>query len=148
MSEHGKKFTLDDVEALISLIDKTGWRRIIVRGSNIRLILSKDIDLSGIGREGAGAAPLPDADGDDPFAPATVVRAPHLGTISFEGDDDVRVPLVGELVSAGQMVCVLHILDQAKPISSPVAGVLHKRCVADGSLVDYDQPLFAVGPQS
>lgn len=146
MSESAVELTLDDVDAFISLIDKAGWRQIIVRADNFRIILSKASDLSGLNFESAGVPALNAAEVEAADGPVTILRAPHLGTVVFHGKEDEELPGAGDRVHAGQVIIALRVLDQIRPVRAPIDGVLSELQVQDGDLLEYDQPLLSITP--
>ena len=78
----------------------------------------------------AGAASAPVAGEDD----ASVVRSPMVGTF-------VKV---GQEVLTGQTLAIVEAMKMMNEITSPAPGVITEVLAANGTQVEYDQPLFRI----
>lgn len=75
------------------------------------------------------------------------VKAPMIGTFyrAPGPDKDVFVK-VGDVVKAGQVVCIIEAMKLFNEIESEVEGKIVKVLVDDAAPVEYGQPLFLVEP--
>lgn len=75
------------------------------------------------------------------------VKSPIVGTFYRSSSPD-KPPFikVGDVISAGDVVCIVEAMKLFNDIESEVAGTIVKVCVEDASPVEYDQVLFLVEP--
>src|SRR5262245_23718987 len=90
-----------------------------------------------------------------PEAPATtpaqveeelhIVKSPIVGTF-YEAPAPGAPPFVkpGDMVQAGQVLCIIEAMKLMNDIESDVSGEVVKRLVANNQPVEYGQPLFAI----
>ena len=69
---------------------------------------------------------------------ATFYRAPSPQALSFVE--------VGDLVAAGQTLCILEMMKMMNELTADVAGIVRQILVENGETVQYGQPLFAIEP--
>jgi acetyl-CoA carboxylase biotin carboxyl carrier protein len=103
----------------------------------------------------APAAPAPAAS-PEPKAPApeadtaglTEVRSPIVGTF-YRSSSPEKPPYVkvGDVISAGQVVCIIEAMKLFNEIEADVSGKIVKMLVEDAQPVEYDQVLFLVDPK-
>jgi len=93
----------------------------------------------------AGAAPAPQT-ADTGYVP---IIAPMVGTFYRSPKPDMA-PFVseGDVVAAGQTVCILEAMKLFNEIPSEVAGRIVRVLAENGAPVDYGQPLFLVDPSA
>ncbi len=120
------------------------------------------LDLAGLNRLlGAappGAAPVAHAASSAPAsaelaAPADegaglhIVKSPIVGTF-YESPSPGSPAFVkpGDVVEAGQVLCIVEAMKLMNEIESDVAGEIVKRFVQSGQPIEYGQPLFSVRP--
>ncbi len=121
------------------------------------------LDLAGLNRllasaPAAAAAPAIHAAAAVPVAaeaPAPVdedaglhiVKSPIVGTF-YESPSPGSPPFVkpGDVVEAGQVLCIVEAMKLMNEIESDVAGEIVKRFVQSGQPIEYGQPLFSVRP--
>jgi len=102
---------------------------------------------------GASAAPpasTPPAAKEPPAEEGLhIVRSPIVGTF-YESPSPGSPPFVkpGDIVEAGQVLCIVEAMKLMNEIESDVAGEIVKRLVANGQPIEYGQELFAVRPRS
>lgn len=92
-----------------------------------------------------GAASL-DGDGSvDPAPAAHVVTAPHVGTF-YRCPEPGSEPFVseGDLITRGQQVGILEAMKLMNPIEADQSGRVLEVLVADGTPVEFEQPLIAL----
>ena len=78
-----------------------------------------------------------------------VVRSPIVGTF-YEAPTPGAPPFVkpGDVVEAGQVLCIVEAMKLMNEIESDVAGEIVKKLVANGQPIEYGQDLFAVRARS
>lgn len=100
------------------------------------------------------AAAAPVAPAATPAAPAAdesskyiTVKSPMIGTFyRSPGPDKDAFVSVGDVISAGDTVCIIEAMKLFNEIEAEVSGKIVKVLVDDSSPVEYDQPLFLVDP--
>ncbi len=76
------------------------------------------------------------------------ITAPMVGT--FYRSSSPSAPSfveVGDVVTEGQPVCIIEAMKLMNDLISEVAGRIVQICVANGTTVEYGQPLFMVDPE-
>jgi acetyl-CoA carboxylase biotin carboxyl carrier protein len=106
-----------------------------------------------------GTAPQPTSPPAGPPAPAVsapaaeeglhIVRSPIVGTF-YESPSPGSPPFVkpGDVVQAGQILCIVEAMKLMNEIESDVAGEIVKILVANNAPIEYGQELFAVRPRT
>jgi len=89
----------------------------------------------------AAAMPAPAA----PPEELHTVRSPIVGTF-YEAPSPGAPPFVkpGDVVSVGQVLCIVEAMKLMNEIESDIAGEIVKRLVTNGQPIEYGQPLFAI----
>jgi len=104
-----------------------------------------------------GTAPAPGASAAPPVAPEKpaapeegvhIVRSPIVGTF-YESPSPGSPPFVkpGDIVEAGQILCIVEAMKLMNEIESDVAGEIVKKLVANNAPIEYGQELFAIRPR-
>jgi acetyl-CoA carboxylase biotin carboxyl carrier protein len=91
----------------------------------------------------ATPAPTPAAEEEE----LHTVKSPIVGTF-YESPAPGAPPFVkpGDVVRAGQVLCIIEAMKLMNEIESDVSGEVVKRLVPNGQPVEYGQPLFAIRP--
>jgi acetyl-CoA carboxylase biotin carboxyl carrier protein len=78
-----------------------------------------------------------------------IVRSPIVGTF-YESPSPGSPPFVkpGDMVEAGQILCIVEAMKLMNEIESDVAGEIVKTLVTNNAPIEYGQELFAVRPRS
>lgn len=99
----------------------------------------------------AAPAPAPPAAAPvEPSAPAppagTEVRAPLVG-VFYRRPAPGEPPFVevGTRVTAGQQLAIVEAMKMMNPVTAERDGVVLEILAEDGTVVEYDQPLFLIG---
>lgn len=73
------------------------------------------------------------------------IKAPLVGVIYFApSPDKPAFKKQGDKVEKGDVVCVIEAMKMINEVKSDVSGTISNILVEDGSMVEYDQPLFQV----
>ena len=77
-----------------------------------------------------------------------IVRSPIVGTF-YESPSPGSPPFVkpGDIVEAGQILCIVEAMKLMNEIESDVAGEVVKMLVANNAPIEYGQELFALRPR-
>jgi len=106
--------------------------------------------------QGTAHAPaMPAPPSGSPAAPPApeeglhIVRSPIVGTF-YESPSPGSPPFVkpGDIVEAGQILCIVEAMKLMNEIESDVAGEVVKTLVANNAPIEYGQELFAIRPRS
>lgn len=157
-----------DIDALLALFDQSTWREMHLVGPGVDLFISKDPNArrpkDGPARSDPDSGPSAPAPAARPAAPApsaatapliaqtvpahwTAIRAPCLGT--FYSTPKPGAPpfvRVGQHVDADTELCLIEVMKLFTSIRSSIAGTVRQLLAADGTLVEFDQPLLYLEP--
>ena len=91
----------------------------------------------------APATPAPPK--EEPPEDLHIVRSPIVGTF-YESPSPGSPPFVkdGDMIAAGQVLCIVEAMKLMNEIEADVAGELVKRLVTNGQPIEYGQELFAI----
>jgi len=98
---------------------------------------------------GAGTAPPTAAQAiPPPQDELHIVRSPIVGTY-YESPSPGSPPFVkpGDVVEAGQVLCIVEAMKLMNEIEADVAGEIVKSLVKNGQPIEYGQELFAIRPK-
>jgi acetyl-CoA carboxylase biotin carboxyl carrier protein len=95
----------------------------------------------------AGGLPAREAP-PGPEAGLHLVRSPIVGTY-YESPSPGSPPFVkaGDVVEAGQVLCIVEAMKLMNEIESDVAGEIVEKMVGNGQPIEYGQELFAIRPR-
>jgi len=93
------------------------------------------------GKHAAGAEPAPEEG-------LHMVRSPIVGTF-YESPSPGSPPFVkvGDVIEAGQVLCIVEAMKLMNEIEADAAGELVKILVNNGQPIEYGQELFAIRPK-
>ena len=75
------------------------------------------------------------------------IKSPMIGTFYRKPSPDKKVFIeVGDIISEGDVLCVVEAMKLFNEIESEVSGKIVKILVDDSSPVEFEQPLFLVEP--
>jgi acetyl-CoA carboxylase biotin carboxyl carrier protein len=137
----------DLVRGLAALLGETGLTEIEYAVGDRRIRVARTLAAVAAAPAVAIAAAKP-AEAGAATSPAVhpgAVKAPMVGTIYFSPEPDAP-PFVklGDSVSEGQVVLIIEAMKVMNQIRSPRAGKLTQVLVADGSPVEYGEPLMVL----
>jgi acetyl-CoA carboxylase biotin carboxyl carrier protein len=98
-----------------------------------------------LGAVPAVASPPAPPPKEEPAEDLHLVRSPIVGTF-YESPSPGAPPFVkpGDMIAAGQVLCIVEAMKLMNEIESDAAGELVKRLVTNGQPIEYGQELFAV----
>jgi acetyl-CoA carboxylase biotin carboxyl carrier protein len=150
------------VRKLADILSDTGLTEIEVEQGELRIRVAREVTYAAAPQTvtyaqpahapapaaAPAAAPAPAADAA-PAAPAhngEVVKSPMVGTayLSPQPGADPFVK-VGDTVAAGQTLLIIEAMKTMNPIPAPKAGKVVEVLVADGTPVEFGEPLVVIG---
>lgn len=91
-------------------------------------------------RAAVATAPAP-----EPEDAGVVVRSPTVGMFyTAPSPDEDPFVKVGQEVLSGQTLAIVEAMKMMNEVSSPVPGIVTEILAANGTQVEYDQPLFRI----
>jgi acetyl-CoA carboxylase biotin carboxyl carrier protein len=93
----------------------------------------------------SSAAAIPAPPREEPPEDFHMVRSPIVGTF-YESPSPGAPPFVkpGDMISAGQVLCIVEAMKLMNEIEADAEGELVKRLVSNGQPIEYGQELFAI----
>jgi len=152
-----EKFDFEQIRAVIRLAAEADIAELEVESPTLRVVVKKapggvaPVSPPAVGHAPgqdvppAGAAPAqPPSPAVDHLQPIT---APMVGTFYRAPNPDAP-PYVdeGDMVDAGQTVCIIEAMKLFNEIKSELQGRVAKILVENGAPVEYGQPLFLIEP--
>lgn len=91
------------------------------------------------------AAPVTATAAAEPQEDLHIVKSPIVGTF-YESPGPGAPPFIktGDMVKAGQVLCIIEAMKLMNEIESDASGEIVKMLAANGKPVEYGQPLFAI----
>lgn len=154
---------LKDIQNLIKFVAKSGASEVKLEMEDIKITIKTGSEPEPKTLQYAPAtAPLPQAVAPQPVAQteaqATALKAeenskyitiksPIIGTFYRKPAPDKPLFVeVGQMISEGDVLCIIEAMKLFNEIESEVSGKVVKILVDDSSPVEFDQPLFLVDP--
>ena len=138
------------IRKLIELMEETGISEIEIKEGEESLRLTRHQPGSPIDVQLARPASITQALVATPPPAASLplghsVRSPMVGTLYSASSPDVApFVTVGQSVNVGDTLCVIEAMKMFNEIEADRAGIITAILVANGSPVEYDQPLFII----
>lgn len=163
------EISTQDIEALMALFERTGWKAMHLKLGDFDLFLSKDGSGSPLAGAASAPAALPSVPTQAPSAPApceaakpsggagdpvvppgwVLVTAPSLGT--FYRAPKPGAPMFTELgasVASDSELCLIEVMKLFTTLRATATGTVREIYAQDGQLVEYGQPLFLIEPDA
>lgn len=150
-------FNMDELQALAALVNEHGFTDFEFENENIRVRLSKTVQVAAAPVQTAvAAAPAvatapatpardPAAEAVDPDAGLHKITSPIVGTFyRSPGPDKDSYVSEGSNVSPETTVCIVEAMKLMNEIQAEVSGEIVKVYVENGQPVEYGQALFGV----
>lgn len=146
--------SLQEIFSLMDRFDASGIRRFALTQGDWKLELEQGAPSACTSEMDApalisrpvpapSAAPVPEAEP----AEGILIRSPILGTFYAAGEpggDPFVLP--GDTIEEGQTLCVLEAMKMLSQLPAPTGGTILEILAEDGSLVEFDAPLFRISP--
>jgi len=159
--ERSLRLTFEEVNQIVSLIDKSTCEELMIEADDLRLVVRKNSPSAPVPETSASVARHPQASRPAPVAAtpvATVKSAPEQA-----GNACVTAPMVGmfyrapapdkpafveagSLVAEGDPLCLIEVMKLFTTVFAPSAGRVEWVFPQDGTLVEFDQTLFVIAP--
>ena len=147
-----------EIRDLVEFLASTGLNEVNIETEELKLSVKRNPDFTANVVETtsiapavvpAAAVPATSVTPSDEAAPSSTVeiKSPMIGTF-YRSANPETPPFVnvGDVVSAGQTVCIVEAMKLFNEIESEVSGTIVKVLVENGTPVEYDQPLYLVDP--
>jgi acetyl-CoA carboxylase biotin carboxyl carrier protein len=142
------KLDLDQLRALIRLLDESNLTEIEVKQDDERIRIRRDpvSDLTTVAPSVTPVASAPVAEASSAGEPEGVlVTSPFVGTFYRSPSPDLDPFVdVGDRISAGQILCIVEAMKLMNEIEAEVEGTIVEVLVENGKPVEYGDPLFRV----
>lgn len=153
--------TFEEIKELISVLSETDIAEFNLENEAIKLSIKKGAafvkeaavtptTIAPPPSTAAEEAPVPKTEAPEPppvSGDHTTISAPMVGTFyrapSPDSDPYVKV---GDMVEAGQPLCIIEAMKLMNEIESEVKGRVVEILVENGQPVEYGQPLFLIEP--
>ncbi|WP_268912674.1 acetyl-CoA carboxylase biotin carboxyl carrier protein [Lentilactobacillus sp. SPB1-3] len=148
------------IEKLMEKFDQSSMMNFELQDDDFKLSLSKresaeptiignaeQVDRSSSSTDIEATESTDDANGSLPTenTEAVEIKAPLVGVVYFSpSPEKPAFKAIGDHVSKGEVVCVIEAMKMINEVKSNVAGVITNTLVEDGSMVEFDQPIFQV----
>ena len=150
-----KKF----IKNLIQMVEGTSIRRIEVREGDKVVIIETHSPVTQIHERTLSPPTVDNFKHQEVLPPSEditekekrfhVIKSPLVGTF-YRSPSPGAPPFVevGDMVSQGQVLCIIEALKVMNEIESDVDGKVEKILVENGQTVEYGQPLFLINTQT
>ncbi len=153
----GGAFSLDDVQDIIKVIEKSGITHIEWTKGDEKVVLSRGVAAGApvyhaapvAAPVAAAAAP---AKGDAKAEakadkPGTIVTSPFVGTFyRAPAPDAAPFTDVGQKVKKGQTLCIVEAMKLMNEIECEIDGTVAEILVQNATPVEFGEPLFRIVP--
>ena len=153
-----------EIQQLMKQFDQSSLKELHLVDKDFKLELSKRSEADPVAavpsQVAAPAVAAPAVTSSEPVATAPAaapvapepetdelaeIKAPLVGVVYFAPSPDRPVfKKVGDTVKKGEVVCVIEAMKMINDVKSPMDGVIKKVLVKDGSMVEFDEPIFKV----
>lgn len=154
------KFDLEYIEKLVRMIDQSSLTELVLEDDQRSIVLKKEQKVLSVQQMPVSSLPLPtEKQLNDTDKPASSdekaqtenkpkgkpITSPMVGTF-YKAPSPSAAPFVtvGDLVTPGQVVCIVEAMKLMNEIESEVSGRVSEICVEDGQNVEFGQVLMYV----
>ncbi|MDV0429797.1 acetyl-CoA carboxylase biotin carboxyl carrier protein subunit [Lactiplantibacillus sp. DA1] len=147
--------SMTDTEAMTALIDQfnqSSAQVMDVKTTTFELHLNKQAETAQMTATQPHqavvdtSASLPTPTSETPAqSEGTTVTAPLVG-VAYLAADPKQAPFVqvGDHVKAGETLCVIEAMKMINEVPSPVSGTVKEVLIKNATMVEFDEPLFAI----
>lgn len=149
-----------EIERLLEKFDQSSLKNFELAQDDFKLKFSKRDDEhvvvensatpSSVNTDGSGHGQTISGQSDSQSAQpvsqnVAEIKAPLVGVVYFApSPDKPAYKKQGDHVEKGDVVCVIEAMKMINEVKSDVTGTISNILVEDGSMVEYDQPIFQV----
>ena len=137
-----------EIQELVEILTEQNLNEIEVQRGDLRIRIRRESGASVPAPSSAGSGQVPDTvTGSVERESLLTVTSPVVGTFYRSSSPDAE-PYVeeGDLVSRGQVLCLVEAMKLMNEIESEVDGRVVKVLVENEAGVEYGQPLFVIEP--
>jgi acetyl-CoA carboxylase biotin carboxyl carrier protein len=153
----GGAFSLDDVQDIIKVIEKSGITHIEWTKGDEKVVLSRGVAAGAplYAHAAPVAAPIPaaapkgeaKAEAKAEAKPGTIVTSPFVGTFyRAPAPDAAPFTDVGQKVKKGQTLCIVEAMKLMNEIECEIDGTVAEILVQNATPVEFGEPLFRIIP--
>jgi acetyl-CoA carboxylase biotin carboxyl carrier protein len=150
----------DEIKELIQLVVQSGIAELELQRGDVRVRIRRTLDRQEYSMSAPLASPAPQIvveagqPGPSPPPPAPpganehIIKSPIVGTY-YESPKPGDPPFVkvGDVVEAGQVLCIIESMKLMNEIESEIAGTVVAKLMESGRPVEYGEALFAIRPR-
>ncbi|MDX3100846.1 acetyl-CoA carboxylase biotin carboxyl carrier protein [Nonomuraea angiospora] len=130
--------TVEATGRILDLVRGSDVRRLVVKGVGVTIV----VERSALPAAGASEAPAEETADET----ATAVTAPLMGVFyQRPAPDQPPFVTVGQRVEAGEQVAIVEAMKMMNPVVAGRSGTVLRVNVADGEVVEFEQPLMELG---
>ena len=153
----GGAFSLDDVQDIIKVIEKSSVTHIEWTKGDEKVVLSRGVAAGAPVVHAApvaapvaaapAAAAAPKAEAKAEAKPGTIVTSPFVGTFyRAPAPDAAPFTDVGQKVKKGQTLCIVEAMKLMNEIECEIDGTVAEILVQNATPVEFGEPLFRIIP--
>jgi acetyl-CoA carboxylase biotin carboxyl carrier protein len=135
---------IENIEQIIKLFERSTVSKMEIESGDLKIKLEKEVGES----QSFVRVPTSTTQIAEPTETikGTVIKAPLVGTF-YGAANPQSAPFVsvGDLVTAGTVLCLIEAMKVMNEIKAPVDGVVLEILGRNGEMVAYDQPLIRLG---
>jgi acetyl-CoA carboxylase biotin carboxyl carrier protein len=135
---------IENIEQIIKLFERSTVSKMEIESGDLKIKLEKEVGESQtFVRVPTSTTQIAEQAEE---AKGTVVKAPLVGTF-YGAANPQSAPFVsvGDLVTAGTVLCLIEAMKVMNEIKAPIDGVVLEILGRNGEMVAYDQPLIRLG---
>ncbi|MCL0318646.1 acetyl-CoA carboxylase biotin carboxyl carrier protein [Apilactobacillus xinyiensis] len=138
-----------DIEKLMDKFDSSSMQELKINdenGTNIYFSKLSSKNSGDVKENNTVASNTPVQSTDTkPSNSSSKITAPLVGIVYFSPSPEKLVyKNIGDHVKKGEVVCVIEAMKVINEVKSTVNGTITKKMTDNGSMVEYDQPIFEV----
>jgi acetyl-CoA carboxylase biotin carboxyl carrier protein len=140
----------DLVRQLAELLDTTQLTEIEVQDGDRRIKVARKVQAAAASYAPAPVAPVAATAPAPAATPPQVdnsnaIRSPMVGTVYLAAEPGVpNFVAIGQSVEAGDTLLIIEAMKVMNPILAPHGGIVRAVLIANGSPVEFDQPLVVI----
>lgn len=135
---------IENIEQIIKLFERSTVSKMEIESGDLKIKLEKEVGESQTFVRVPTSTTQIAQQAEE--AKGTVVKAPLVGTF-YGAANPQSAPFVsvGDLVTAGTVLCLIEAMKVMNEIKAPIDGVVLEILGRNGEMVAYDQPLIRLG---